>query len=239
MNAYSYVKNNPINFADPTGESLAPTKSTSIKDLFSKNIPSYATRAPIISPIVLGPARPSTTLTPPTPESKLLTTSKASNTQSGNASTTKYNSTKVGEYNTNFANIVAQQVGKKYKQATDSVGPDVFDCSGIIVYAIRQTVNPNFPRINADTFYKKYTSPSASPDVGTVNFYDYEPVGDADRGTIDHMTTNIEGGMMIHPSSSAGIVQSKAQNYMDSYTNKKGGVIYSNRQLNWALIIGE
>ena len=43
---------------------------------------------------------------------------------------------------------------------------------------------------------------------------------------------------MLHPSSGAGVLQITPINYLDSYTNNRGGTIYY-REFNWQLIINK
>lgn len=62
-------------------------------------------------------------------------------------------------------------------------------------------------------------------------FYDY-----TSDGTIDHVTTILNPTQMLHPSQGAGILQIQPLNYLDNYTNERGGSIYF-RELNWQLII--
>jgi hypothetical protein len=75
-----------------------------------------------------------------------------------------------------------------------------------------------------------FSVPSSSKTRGSVIFYDY-----TSDGRIDHITTILNSSNMLHPSSGAGVLQIKPINYLDSYTNNRGGTIYY-REFNWLII---
>lgn len=131
-------------------------------------------------------------------------------------------------YDDKLASIVERLVGKPYKWG--EAGPDGFDCSGTICYAIKQ-ISPKFGRYTADDIFNKFTTKTNSQSRGKLKFYDY-----TSDGHIDHVTTLVNNNMMIHPSQGAGEIQLKESNYLDKYTNRQGGSIYL-RRVNWKLII--
>lgn len=136
-----------------------------------------------------------------------------------------YTPTESGE-NEQLASFVEAQVGKPYVWGKE--GPKSFDCSGVLIAGIRQ-VNPNFPRLNADGIFNKYTLPATEYTRGNLLFYDY-----TDDGDMDHVTTILNSNTMLHPSSGQGKMEIRPLTYLD-YTKDDGGKIYL-RQLNWQLI---
>ena len=131
-------------------------------------------------------------------------------------------------YNYKFADIVEVQEGKPY--VWGQAGPNSFDCSGTVSYGIKQ-IAPKFVRTTADDIYKNYTIPSTSKGRGTLIFYDY-----TSDGKIDHVTTILNSTSMLHPSQGGGVLQIQPLNYLDGYTNKRGGSKYI-REINWPSII--
>jgi len=98
---------------------------------------------------------------------------------------------------------------------------------GTVIYGIRNSVNPNFPRVNAHTLYESYSVPTDNLSRGSVIFYDY-----TSNGRIDHVTTVLDSNTMLHPSSGANVLQIQPINYLDKYTHNKMGSIYY-RNLDW------
>ena len=127
--------------------------------------------------------------------------------------------------NYSYANIVEGLAGYPYLLGT--AGPNSFDCSGAVIYGIRNSVNPNFPRVNAHTLYESYSVPTDNLSRGSVIFYDY-----TSNGRIDHVTTVLDSNTMLHPSSGANVLQIQPINYLDRYTRNKMGSIY-HRNLDW------
>jgi cell wall-associated NlpC family hydrolase len=115
----------------------------------------------------------------------------------------------VTAYNSAYANVIEGLVGLPYKWETQ--GPDSFDCSGAVIFWIRNSVNPNFPRLTAHQLYTDYSVPTESLSRGSVVFYDYYSTG-----TIKHVTTVLDDGNMLHPSSSNGL-EIRPINYLDNY----------------------
>jgi cell wall-associated NlpC family hydrolase len=112
-------------------------------------------------------------------------------------------------------------------------GPDVVDCSGAIIYGIRQNINPYFPDQTAQQLFDNYTVPmSAMPTAGTANFY-RDDVG----GPITHATTNVGNGMVTHPDSDPArmIVRQVSGNDLANYYQSHGGEVYT-RQLDFQKI---
>ena len=132
-------------------------------------------------------------------------------------------------YNNIYAGTVEELVGKPYKRGAD--GPNAYDCSGTACYGIRKAANSKFGDYTAHDLYSKFSVPSNSLARGTVKFYDYNS-----DGRIDHITTILNSTEMLHPSSGAGVLQIKPINYLNNYTNKRGGSIYF-REFNWSIII--
>ena len=130
--------------------------------------------------------------------------------------------------NQKYATIMKSLAGKPY--ILNANGPNSFDCSGAVCWGLRKTANPNFGDYTADDLFRKFTLVSESSEPGAVKFYDYT----AD-GKIDHVTSIIDNSQMVHPSSGAGIIEIRAINYLNSYTEQKGGIIY-NRIWNWEAI---
>lgn len=118
--------------------------------------------------------------------------------------------------------------GKPY--ITGANGPDSFDCSGAACWGIRIAANQHFGDYSADYLYNNFTIASKDDEVGTLIFYDY--TGD---GRIDHVTSIINIEQMVHPSSSAKVIEIRPINYLDSYTAKKSGTVFR-RAWNWELI---
>jgi len=132
--------------------------------------------------------------------------------------------------NSAFADVVENAEGKPYLEGEN--GPDKFDCSGLIVYALR-SLNPNFGDYSADQLYNLFTVPTTSTAKGTLVFYDYES-----NGTMNHVTTLLGDGQMIHPSSGAGTVLKVSSTYLDSYNEGRDGTKYY-RKINWSSVIAE
>jgi hypothetical protein len=120
--------------------------------------------------------------------------------------------------------------GKPYVPNTN--GPDEFDCSGLVVYAIR-SLYPNFGDYSAHDLCTLFTESTSLTPKGTLIFYDY-----TSDGHIDHVTVVIGGGEMIHPSSGAGYVMKVPTTYLDSYTEGQGGTKYY-RQIDWTKVMQE
>ncbi len=129
----------------------------------------------------------------------------------------------------NFASKMEQLEGKPY--VSGGVGPNSFDCSGAVIYGIREVANSNFGRYNANDLYKNYSVPAETLTRGSVIFYDY-----GSDGIINHVTVALGNGLMLHPSSNQGVLQIKPTSYLETYTTvKRSGTIHY-RNLNWSLI---
>lgn len=209
QNSYSYARNNPINRSDPSGQlSIKAALSSVIKGLtiLIGRIRSY------IGISSSGPSGNGQSL------STGPVSSKASTTQT---------------YNEMFAASQEKLIGKSYKSGYD--GPDAFDCSGAIIYGIRQTINPKFGDHTADDLFKNYSIPSDSHDRGTVNFYDYIESGK----DIDHVTTNVGNGFVVNPKDEASGVKKSSSGAIYSYVKDNNGEVYEYRQLDWQKILQE
>ena len=131
-------------------------------------------------------------------------------------------------YNDQYAGAVEKLAGKPYLLRAN--GPDAYDCSSTACYGIRTVANSKFGDYTAHDLYTMFSVPSSSKTRGSVIFYDY-----TSDGRIDHITTILNSSNMLHPSSGAGVLQIKPINYLDSYTNNRGGTIYY-REFNWLII---
>jgi hypothetical protein len=131
-------------------------------------------------------------------------------------------------FNDKYASVVEKLAGKSYSLGAN--GPKAFDCSSTACYGIRKAANSKFGDYTANDLFKKFSISSSSKLRGSVMFYDY-----TSDGNIDHVTTILDPSNMLHPSSSALLLQVKPINYLDSYTKNKGGTIYL-REFNWELI---
>lgn len=100
---------------------------------------------------------------------------------------------------------------KNYVYGAD--GPDNFDCSGSVCYAIRKAINPDFGDYNADSLFKQFTkgvqdfADAKIGDLdlntvlkarGTILLFDYQ-----DNGTVDHIVTNLDDTYVFHASGSS------------------------------------
>jgi RHS repeat-associated protein len=127
-------------------------------------------------------------------------------------------------FNEQLANTVEPLIGSPYVWGAN--GPDCFDCSGTLIYAIRQVLNPNFTDTNADGLFRNY-SVSTDGGRGTLVFYDY-----TSDGVIDHVTTIMNDTHMLHPSQGNGVLERRELDYLDNYTDRRGGTSYR-RELDW------
>ncbi len=132
------------------------------------------------------------------------------------------------ELNLKYAKIMKSLVGKPY--IINANGPDFFDCSGAACWGIRKTANQNFGDYTAHELFTKFTKSTDYIGPGSLKFYDY-----TFDGIIDHVTTIIDNSQMVHPSSGKGVIEIRPVDYLDSYTEKRGGKIY-NRVWNWEVI---
>ena len=232
LNAYSYAEDNPITREDPSGRaasisgilnSIAAILRTISSILSSTNAVTYNR----------GAAGGGGTSSVPSGSGGGATSPGYGG--GGNASPLPApNVTPNGiysMYNQRLEPVEQTLIKKKY--VWGAAGPDAVDCSGAIIYGIRQIADPHFPRITADSIYNNYTTPTNSTGPGTLNFYDWN--GD---GTIDHVTSNIGNGDVVNPKNEAAGVITSSSTKLDTYTVDKGGYVYQG-QLNWAKIISE
>ncbi len=131
-------------------------------------------------------------------------------------------------FNEQFASIVEKQVGKPYVWGKE--GPDCFDCSGLAIFGIRKIANADFKDTNAHGLFTNFSKVSNSQQRGSVIFYDY-----TSDGNIDHITTVLNTHQMLHPSQGNKVMEIRSLDYLNSYTDKRGGTIYF-RELDWSLI---
>jgi len=223
LNLYAYARGNPIKYNDPSGNAAVPQKKNpiSVQSVLKK----------LFAPLV-------TKLT----QSKTSSNSKSSAAFIGPMKTnvTSPVINKTQNYNEKLAGVVEKQVGKVYLEDANSNGPDVFDCSGIIIYAIRQTVNPKFGDHSADDLYRNYTTNDSvsTPERGTINYYSYG-VGPGEIPRINHMSTNVGNNNIINPGSESTGIRLMLRSVLEDYTiTKRNGTSYL-KQLNWDKIIKE
>ena len=138
--------------------------------------------------------------------------------------TTSGTSSSTASFINAFVNTITLLVGLPYVYGAN--GPDSFDCSSTICYGLRQ-INSSFGDYTADQLFRLFTVPSSSYQRGTLVFYDY-----TSDGVIDHVTTLLDDGNMIHPSSGSGEILDVPASYLDNYTSSNGGTKYY-REINW------
>ncbi|MCX6718448.1 MAG: NlpC/P60 family protein [Candidatus Staskawiczbacteria bacterium] len=214
LNSYSYANDNPINRSDPSG------RASSLVSIISSLVSAWKSLLSTVIGGGDGSISPNH-LQNKSPSSISIAQPSYSSHQSPKIQTTQY-------YNGKYAAIEEKLVGKPYVWGAN--GPDSVDCSGAVIYGIRQSANPNFGDRGADDLYRNYSVSSDSRSRGTVTFYDY-----TSDGRIDHVTTNVGNGSMVNPLNPDTGVLLTPTNYQDDYTYKQGGSIY-HRQLDWQKI---
>jgi hypothetical protein len=129
-------------------------------------------------------------------------------------------------YNDSYAKTQEDLIGKTYKLGT--YGPNSFDCSAAVTTGIKKTINKNYVGIyNAPGLFNNFTHPTEKRERGILIFYDW-----TNDNSIDHVVTILNNQYMMHPSSSKGELIMVPLNYLDSYLQKGGGVLYY-REINW------
>ncbi|SMD39291.1 NlpC/P60 family protein, partial [Reichenbachiella faecimaris] len=132
--------------------------------------------------------------------------------------------------NNSFAIELETLEGLPYETGAD--GPDQYDCSGAVCHGLRTVANNSFGDYTADDLFNNFSNAVSELETGNVIFYDY-----TSDGTIDHITTVIGGGDMVHPSSGQGIIQIVPTTWLDNYTEDLGGTIYY-REIDWDAVFG-
>ena len=105
-------------------------------------------------------------------------------------------------------------------------GPTAYDCSSTVLYGMRHTTgNYNLGDYTADDIFNKFTTQASWGERGDLLFYDWN--SDA---KIDHVTTILGGGKMLHPSSSSNILKIVQTSKPNSWYPNKSVFI---RRINW------
>jgi len=220
LNSYSYANDNPITGKDPDG--LASSNTGQIIALIQQAVAAIQQIMSILSGggggTVSSGSTPSVSAGGGSPG--VVLGANINVPAKGQLSSTYYNQT--------FASKEQGLLGKRYALGRD--GPEAFDCSGAIIYGIRESgINRNFGDYTADQLYRQYSTPADNNGRGTVNYYDY--TGD---GTIDHATTNLGNGMMVHPSENLGTVYPRnANDFYNAIKNQNQNAVMYTMQLNW------
>lgn len=152
-------------------------------------------------------------------------------TSGGGASLNDYQ-----RYNQIFADTQEKLIGKKYGYGKK--GPDVFDCSGAVMYGLNEMTGGKFDEtvMSADMLFNdpNFIIPASSDGGrGTLNFYDY-----TGNNYIDHVTTNQGGGYMVHPSQNRGTIYSReVSSFNEAIKSENQNAIVYTVQLNWSVIL--
>ena len=125
-------------------------------------------------------------------------------------------------YNQLYAQKVASLEGKPYIYGAN--GPNAYDCSSTVCYGIREVKKPRFGDFTAQQLFDLHTVSSSNRGPGTLVFYDW-----GSNGSINHVTSLLGNGKMLHPSSSAGLLKIISSTKLNNVNNP---TIYF-RQIKW------
>lgn len=122
--------------------------------------------------------------------------------------------TNINPYNNNMDNavkLIESKIGNKY--VWGSVGPDSFDCSGLVQYVYKNALGKNLPRTSYEQSKVGVLVNKKDLQVGDLIFFD--TMG---KGRVSHVGMYVGNNEFVHASNEkSGIKKSKLTGYYENH----------------------